>query len=87
MSFSVDEKLPVNYFKEVMEDKAEMLRMYLDDLDNPLIFPPCCGYTLATFKIYSYDDNNDSPILYYTFTNLGDLEDQLYYFGYNLINC
>ena len=84
MSFSVDEKLPINYFKEVMDDKPEMLRMYLGDLNNPLIFLPYCGYTMATFKFYSYDDNNDSPILYYTFSNLGDLEDQLYYFWIQL---
>ena len=84
MSFSVDEKLPINYFKEVMEDKAERLRMYLDELNNPLIFSPYYGYIMVTFKFYSYDDNNDSPILYYTFSNLGDLEDQLYYFWIQL---
>ena len=32
MSFSVEDKLPENYFKEVMEEKAEMIRMHLDDL-------------------------------------------------------
>ena len=49
MSFSVDDKLPANYFKEVKEEKAEMIRMHLDDLGNPLIFSPYCGYTMATF--------------------------------------
>ena len=87
MSYSVDDKLPEDYFKEVMEEKAEMLRMYLDDLGNPLIFLPHCGYTMATFKFYSYDDNDDSLRLYYTFSNLGDLESQLYYFAYNLTTC
>ena len=38
MSSSVDNKLPESYFKEVMEEKAEMIRMHLDDLGNPLIF-------------------------------------------------
>ena len=78
MSYSVDDKLPEDYFKEVMEEKAEMLRMYLDDLGNPLIFLPYCGYTMATFKLYSCDDNDDSLRLHYTFSNLGDLESQLY---------
>ena len=50
MSYSADEKLPENYFKEVMEEKAEMLRMYLEDLGNPLIFSSHCGYTMVTFK-------------------------------------
>ena len=45
MSFSIDEKLPVNYFKKVVEDKAEMLRIHVDELNNPLIFSPYCGYT------------------------------------------
>ena len=36
MSFSVNEKLPGNYFKEVMDAQAEMVRMYLDDLVNIL---------------------------------------------------
>ena len=40
MSYSVDDKLPENYFKELMEGKAEMLRMYLEDLGSPLIFSP-----------------------------------------------
>ena len=84
MSYSVDDKLPENYFKEVMEKKAEMMRMYLDDLGNPLIFLPYCGYTMATFKFYCYDENDDSPILYYTFSNLGDLEIQSYYFWIQL---
>ena len=37
MSFSVEEKLPGNYFQEVMSAQTEMVRMYLDDLDNPII--------------------------------------------------
>ena len=65
MTFSVNEKLPGNYFTEVMD---------------ALIFSPYCGNTMATFKFYSYNDNDDSPVLYYTFSNLGDLEDQLDYF-------
>ena len=85
MSFSVDDKLPGNYFKEVMDAQAEMVRMYLDDLDSPLIILPYCGSTMMTFKFYSCDDNNDSPLFYYTFSNLGDLEDQLYYFWIQLI--
>ena len=83
MSYSVDNKLPENYFKEVMEENAEMLRMYLDDLGNPLIFSPYCGYTLVTFKFY-FSSSDDSLILYYTFSNLGDLESQLYYFWIQL---
>ena len=87
MSYSVDNKLPEDYFKEVMEEKSEMLRMYLDDLGNPLIFILYCGYTKVTFNAYSYDNNDDSLRLYYTFSNLGDLESQLYYFWIQLTTC
>ena len=38
MSYSADERLPEDYFKGVMEEKAEMLRKYLKDLGDPLVF-------------------------------------------------
>ena len=79
MSYSADERLPENYFKEVMEEKAEMLRRYLDDLGNHLILSSYYGHTMVTFKFYSSDDKDDSLKLHYTFSNLGDLQDQLYY--------
>ena len=63
-----------------MDAQTEMVKIYLDDLDNPLVFSHYCGYTMATFKFYSYKENDDSPLLHYTFSNLGDLKDQLYYF-------
>ena len=85
MSFSVEEKLPGNYFQEVMNVQTEMVRTYLDDLDNPLICSPCCGTMMATFKFYSYDTEDASPLLHYTFSNLGDLENQSYYFWLQLI--
>ena len=85
MSFSVKEKLPGNYFQEVMDVQTEMVRMYLDDLDNPLIFAQYCGNTMATFTFYSYNDDNVFPLLHCTFSNLGDLEDQLCYFWIQLI--
>ena len=84
MSYSVDDKLPDNYFKEEMEEKVEMLRMYLEDLGSPLVFSPYCGYTVVTFKFYSYGANDDSLRLDFTFANLGDLENQLYYFWIQL---
>ena len=85
MSFSVKEKLPGNYFQDVMNAQTEMVRTYLDDLDNPLIFSPYCGTTVATFRFYSYDTDDAPPLLYYTFSNLGDLKNQLYYFRLQLI--
>ena len=79
MSYSVDQRLPEDYFKEVMEEIAEMLRMYLDTLGNPLILSSYCGHTTATFKFYYCNDNDDSLRLHYIFSNLENLESQLYY--------
>ena len=78
MSYSADERLPEDYFKGVMEEKAEMLRKYLKDMGDPLIFSVHCGHTMATFKFYSCDEEA-SLKLHFTFSNLGDLEDQLYF--------
>ena len=78
MSYSVDERLPEDYFKGVIEEKAEILRKYLNTIGNPLIFSCHCGNAMVTFKFYSHDDK-DSLRLHYTFSNLGDLEDQLYF--------
>ena len=76
MSYSADEILPEDYFKSVMEEKAEMIRKYLRDIGNSLVFSAHCGHNMATFKFYSYDEE-DSLKLHFTFSNLGDLEDQL----------
>ena len=80
MSFPVDEKLPRTYFLDIMDAQVMMVKTYLDDLDNPLIFSPCCGNMIATFKFYSDTTDDASPLLHYTFSNLGDLQHQLYYF-------
>ena len=68
-----------------MNAQTEMVRTYLDDLDNPLIFSPYCGTMMATFKFYSCSADDVSPLLHCTFSNLGDLKDQLYYFWLQLI--
>ena len=41
---------------------------------------------MAIFKFYSYDTEDASPLLHYTFSNLGDLKNQLYYFWLQLIS-
>ena len=39
---------------------------------------------MATFKFYSYNENDASPHYTTLFSNFGDLKDQLYYFGVHL---
>ena len=78
MSYSAGERLPVDYFKGVMEEKVEMIRKYLRDMGDHLVFSAHCGHTMATFKFCSYNEE-DSLKLHFAFSNLGDLEDQLYF--------
>ena len=62
-----------------------MVKTYLDDLYNPLIFSPYCRNMIASFRFYPDTTEDASPFLHYTFSNLGDLQDQLYYFWLQLI--
>ena len=77
MSYEVDEKLPIIFFKETMTEKAEMIRKYLKEADSTLIFTSYIGPNSAVFRFYS--SKEDTLKLQYTFSNLGDLPDQLYY--------
>ena len=78
MSYSVGERLPEDYFKSVMEEKAEMLRKYLRDIGDPLGFLTHIRHNMAAFKFYLHDEE-DSLKLHFTFSNLGDLQEQLYF--------
>ena len=78
MSYPVDERLPKDYFQSVMEEKAEMIRKYLRDIDGPLVFSTYIGHSMATFKFYLHQQE-DSLKLHFTFSNLGDLQEQLYF--------
>ena len=78
MSYTASDKLPEDFFQETIEEKAEMIRKYLKDIGNPLVFSTHIGLNMATFKFYSPQEE-DSLKLHYTFSNLGDLQDQLYF--------
>ena len=55
-----------------------MIRKYLKDVGNPLVFSTHIGPNMATFKFYSPEEE-DSLKLHYTFSNPGDLKEQLYF--------
>ena len=78
MSYSVGERIPEDYFKSVMEEKAEMVRKYLRDIGDPLVFLTHIGHNMVALKFYSHDEE-DSLKLHLTFPNLGDLQEQLYF--------
>ena len=78
MLYTVSDKLLEDFFKDIMEEKAEMIRKYLKDVGNPLVFSTHIGSNMATFKFY-LPTEEDSLKLHYTFSNLGDLREQLYF--------
>ena len=77
MSYEADDKLPVKFLKETITEKAEMIEKYLKEAGSTLIFTRYIGPNSVTFRFYSSKD--DTLKLQYTFSNLGDLPDQLYY--------
>ena len=51
-------------------------------MGDPLVFTTHIGPNMATFKFYSLH-KEDSLKLHYTFSNLGDLQEQLYFLGFS----
>ena len=80
MEFPVDEKLPGTYFPDIINSQIMMVKTYLDDLDTPIVLSPYCGSVTASFRFYTNTTNDATPLIHYTFSNLGDLHDQLYQF-------
>ena len=53
MDFPVDEKLPGAYFTDIINAQIMMVKMYLEDLDTPIVFSPCCRSGTASFRFYT----------------------------------
>ena len=79
MLYTAADKLPEDFFQDTIQEKAEMIRKYLKDIGNPLVCTTHIGPNMATFKFYSPKDEEDSLKLHYTFSNLKDLREQLYF--------
>ena len=74
----MDDRLPKDYFQSVIEEKSEMIRKYLRDMGDPLMFSTHIRHNMVTFKFYSPQEE-DSLKLYFAFSNLGYLQEQLYF--------
>ena len=79
MSYTAEDKLPEDFFQETLKEKAEMPKKYLKDTGNPLVFTAYIGPNMVMFKFYSPQDEDNSLKLHYSFSNLGDLREQLYF--------
>ena len=85
MEYTIDDKLLEDFFQQTLKEKAEMIKKYIKDTGNPLVFCVHIGPNMATFKFYSPTEE-DSLKLHYTFFYLGDLKEQLYFLQVQL-NC
>ena len=78
MEYAVEYKLLEDFFQQTPKEKTKMIKKYIKDTGNPLVFCVHIGLSMAMFKFYSLTEE-DSLKLHYTFSNLGDLKEQLYY--------
>ena len=62
---------------ETLTKRAEILKKYLKDTNSSLVICANIGPNMAAFKFFKPQEE-DSLKLYYTFSNLGDLKEQLY---------
>ena len=77
MLYAADEKLPRAFFINTLTEKAEMLKKHLKDTQSKLVICANIGPNMATFKFFNPQEENFLKLCY-TFSNLGDLKDQLY---------
>ena len=77
MSHTASHKLPESFFVDTLTEKAEMFKKHLKDTKSKLVICANIGLSMATFKFFNPEEE-DSLKLHYTFSNLGDLKDQIY---------
>ena len=58
MSYTASDKLPEDFFQNTIEEKAEMIRKYLKDMGNPLVFSTHIGLNMTRFKFYSHEEED-----------------------------
>ena len=85
MLYTAGDKLPETFFVDTLTEKAEMFKKHLKDTESKLVICGNIGLNMATFKFFN-PQKEDSLKLHYTFSNLGDLKDQLYNLS-NQIMC
>ena len=75
MAWKVDKRIPENLFANMMIDKAYIIKNHLQKSVNPLIIVANVGPTMAVFKFYDTNEEEDSLKLHMTLSNLGDIDE------------
>ena len=78
MAWKVDERIPENLFINMMIDKANIIKDHLNKSVHPLIIVANIGPTMAVFKFYDTNEEEDSLKLCMTLSNLGDIDEQIH---------
>ena len=77
MAWKVDERIPENLFINMMIEKANIIKDHLNKSMHPLIIVANIGPTMAMFKFYDTNEEEDSLKLCMTLSNLGDIDEQI----------
>ena len=83
MAYTVGEKMPENILVQLLTNKANMLKKHLKTTESDIVICANIGPNMATFKLYNIKEE-DSLKLHITFSNLGDIDEQLYQFWIQL---
>ena len=78
MAWKVDERIPENLFINLMIEKANIIKDHLKKSRHPLIIVANIGPTMAVFKFYDTNEEEDSLKLCLTLSNLGDIDEQIH---------
>ena len=77
MAYAVDEKMPEEFFVQLLAKKANIIKDHLRNRQSKLTIVANIGPNMATFKLYDLS-KEDSLKLHVTLSNLGDIDDQLH---------
>ena len=77
MSWKVDESILENLFINMMIEKANIIKDHLNKSKYPLIIVANIGPTMAVFKFYDTNEEEDSLKLCLTLSNLRDIDEQI----------
>ena len=77
MTWKVDERILEKLFVNMMIEKANIIKDHLNKSMHPLIIVANVGSTMAVFKFYDTNEEEDSLKLHMTLSNLGDIDEQI----------
>ena len=78
MAWKVDKRIPENLFINMLINKANIIKDHLHKSVNPLFIVANVGPTMAVFKFYDSNEEEDSLKLHMTLSNLGDIDEQIH---------